>query len=1082
MVRQVYDSEDRDKDIASLSPGERHDLEQKDSTSPVPAQDKKIEKSTNPDGSPSGMGHKLRKAGEADEAKADQAADDLGQDLSDFWKSGDDDGESPRSNFFRRNKGNAVGIRALFTRRRALGLTIGAALFASLFGLSGLMGVFKMDHLMSNIDAKSFARLNGSLDARSTSYIRTYMALRLSDICPSASPTSCDGVSDTDNLLFKSDKVQRGNPLFNWYRTLRSSSFENDVFNKNGVTFVSYTYKDGDQIKFRAAKIKFDGKDFFNKTLSPQEIKDVETALKSGDWKTVNKGDFIGKNLKIQEFDTNSQARRAIKKHVHDNTSFYNVFKRRQIRKDIASRTGINSWRFFDNSRTKIDEKKIDIRNKLIKAVTTESSSSGKFIRCLFGISSCNFSSDPHHPSNLSSTNPGGVLTHQVKDNTGAVKTTNFEPAAKAIRTMIGNVNFAFAAGNILSILDSFAEVSKAIESGKINDSVAVARGTQAMGIYQVFESSRDQMKTGNANTAEMNAFMQEIGNITASEAWVKGIEGKGDPSKLTDTAASKKYCTNPEPKETEYAYICGGTRIGVSKANELSQSYKDGAGKVLGPVLDKYHKVFGGVIGIFDGFMSKVLGPINSAALATLKAVAPSTVENAKQALAWAGDKLATEIGAGEIINTKTTSGQLGNWLVQGGAYTAESASRGSGAAITNSASQATAQQTTTAYLQDQSSQQSIVARYLSPSNPDSPVSNSLFAVSQLKLSSVANFFLHPLSLAKAGATIFGWPFNHTKAQAASDTGYTLAQLAAIPTYDFPGQCYNLDPLSITPQSGTNAQAILGASKVPSKDLTWNLVTDSTAWYAYLYNKSGNNPKIQQKVKQIYNCNLLDNSVRGSMGYLYGYSQDNGYQDASGASPTITTSSAGETIDVANLDASSTSIACAPGTIDVGNHEGYRNGNPVAIKLCAILGFTSTSEESVPSIAYYVEGAEKRVLVNSRVSGAVYSMFNAAKAEGVTLAANSSYRTMAHQQALCEKDAMKNPKIPNCKTGDTSRVAEPGKSNHQMGYAIDFSGLPSTPGPIAGSAVWAWLSQNAGKYGYQNYPREAWHWSPTGS
>ncbi len=122
------------------------------------------------------------------------------------------------------------------------------------------------------------------------------------------------------------------------------------------------------------------------------------------------------------------------------------------------------------------------------------------------------------------------------------------------------------------------------------------------------------------------------------------------------------------------------------------------------------------------------------------------------------------------------------------------------------------------------------------------------------------------------------------------------------------------------------------------------------------------------------------------------------------------------------------------------------------------------------------MSGADGKAVVNSRVSGAVFAMVEAAKKDGVTLAAISSFRTMSHQQSLCSGNAL-------CSGGTYTKVAKPGTSNHQLGAAIDFGGgLPSTPGPIAGNQFWGWLSKNADKFGYKNYPAEAWHWSPSGS
>jgi zinc D-Ala-D-Ala carboxypeptidase len=105
--------------------------------------------------------------------------------------------------------------------------------------------------------------------------------------------------------------------------------------------------------------------------------------------------------------------------------------------------------------------------------------------------------------------------------------------------------------------------------------------------------------------------------------------------------------------------------------------------------------------------------------------------------------------------------------------------------------------------------------------------------------------------------------------------------------------------------------------------------------------------------------------------------------------------------------------------------------------------------------------------LVNARVSGAYYAMVEAAKADGVQLYGNSTFRTMEHQRALCPCNGV--------------TVARPGYSNHQMGIAIDFGN--GDGGAIRNGDQWFnWLMSNAATFGIKNYPRESWHWSPTGS
>lgn len=59
--------------------------------------------------------------------------------------------------------------------------------------------------------------------------------------------------------------------------------------------------------------------------------------------------------------------------------------------------------------------------------------------------------------------------------------------------------------------------------------------------------------------------------------------------------------------------------------------------------------------------------------------------------------------------------------------------------------------------------------------------------------------------------------------------------------------------------------------------------------------------------------------------------------------------------------------------------------------------------------------------------------------------------------------------------------VARPGRSMHEQGLAIDFTGggdlIRSRSHP-----AFAWLAANAARFGFYNLPSEPWHWSTTGS
>lgn len=182
----------------------------------------------------------------------------------------------------------------------------------------------------------------------------------------------------------------------------------------------------------------------------------------------------------------------------------------------------------------------------------------------------------------------------------------------------------------------------------------------------------------------------------------------------------------------------------------------------------------------------------------------------------------------------------------------------------------------------------------------------------------------------------------------------------------------------------------------------------------------------------------------------------DSMYDGSSG-----TSSTAGATIDVANLYNDSTSIACAAGTTDAGTADGYTDGQLVKIRLCTIPN-TLDTDENLPS--------SRGITVNSRVSGAWLALINEmlTTTSQSTITASSSFRTMEMQQAD--------------KAQYGGGAAEPGYSNHQMGLAIDFASLYGSSSYSKGSkAEYDFLSYNGGgkKYGFNQIDGEAWHWEP---
>jgi D-alanyl-D-alanine carboxypeptidase len=114
----------------------------------------------------------------------------------------------------------------------------------------------------------------------------------------------------------------------------------------------------------------------------------------------------------------------------------------------------------------------------------------------------------------------------------------------------------------------------------------------------------------------------------------------------------------------------------------------------------------------------------------------------------------------------------------------------------------------------------------------------------------------------------------------------------------------------------------------------------------------------------------------------------------------------------------------------------------------------------------------------------ALDAMDAAARAEGVVLLVSSSYRSYAYQKEVFARnvaqDGLELAKV---------RSAEPGRSQHQLGTAIDFGSIDDS---FADTKAGRWLSANARRFGFSlSYPKgmeavtgyvwESWHYRYVG-
>jgi len=110
----------------------------------------------------------------------------------------------------------------------------------------------------------------------------------------------------------------------------------------------------------------------------------------------------------------------------------------------------------------------------------------------------------------------------------------------------------------------------------------------------------------------------------------------------------------------------------------------------------------------------------------------------------------------------------------------------------------------------------------------------------------------------------------------------------------------------------------------------------------------------------------------------------------------------------------------------------------------------------------------------------ALESMAAAARRDGVTLVASSSYRSWEYQKGLYERNVRELGK----ETADRES-APPGASQHQLGTAVDFGSITDD---FARTRAGKWLSAHAGEFGWSlsfpdgyeavtGYRWECWHY-----
>lgn len=779
------------------------------------------------------------------------------------------------------------------------------------------LNVFKLEHFMQNVEVKGMARYISATDKRSSKWIESYIKIRLSSL-------KGDG---SDSPLFRSDRVDTNNPLTDWYKTMKASSFEADLA-KRGIVFTNYTGVDGVQKGF--AILEVDGKKIAgidDPNISMQELR--------------RKIDLDGFIKGVEDFDLdkpgdNKAARLAVKKIVNENTHSWNVIKRRQLRKSIENMTGIRSWRFFETTRDKYDAKKLDFKRKLVTTMLPETTKSGRLLGCLMGASDCkNISRDTADPVNKTynplTTNGDTDSDTRVKDPDTDTNVKNDNTASQLVDAANNSVdmpfdekilslilqikNFANWTTALVMIVDTLSKIDENMRNGSLTKVVYIAKLTSLMGAYQTLGTMQDQIKTGELTATEVGEAMNELNGIGNNDAW-KAIS---DSSTSVVSAASDdpfvyadgrvEYCSeehqalkdNPayyEQSKNEYAYNCDVYKPnGGNRAESLTNLWNSTYGRIEQPLFEAYRgSGIGKIVDLFNTIVGKIVDPLINGLISLL-----GIQDDLERFITWVMLKVAGFLGAGPLVTDLTTPPQIGVFALSGAAASQSVALRDSGAAISTPETMVAANQVWAEYMANKNDELSLYEKYISLDNYSSIASGLVgeFAT----LSTDKNGIVTTLA-AMPGKVIgsLSGLLSTSKIKAADSDTHRIDTYSGVDSYDYRPVCMDkdvIDTYNNHPKNSTNIQSIPGIN-VADSELTWDLLRNSEDWYAFVYRKVGeavnggysygligwaqqqSSPlgefSVDDVAMLVHNCELLENTVRGGLGYVNGYTDDNSY------------------------------------------------------------------------------------------------------------------------------------------------------------------------------------------------------------
>jgi|GEM_PF-5440469 len=597
-------------------------------------------------------------------------------------------------------------INAAVRRRRVIaGVVVGGGALATMVGIFiGFLAPFKLQFMQSNIDRVRMARLTHVMDVRSDRFITTLVMAEVAG----------DDASGKNRYFEAKGWYASGNPATQWYKDMRTSSFFDDLQKQYGIRFARETGGVGSKDRLVAIDTNGTTIDFH------------DALTQNGGLNPANVGDF--ENRVITRYDTNKAGRAAVNDAIDQYTHRWQIIRRHNLRTWAFERLGITKWRFFENTREKVND---SVKSRWTNAVEARQLD-GSFIKCLLG-GQCPKSENLNDSDNF--VQPGTVdpdaeaaLTQSEQDAQNGV-----QPAEKKADGTIAKyfakplVQRFLAAFNAIGWIQTANSVNNLLGHNGLTNLAAAYKAAEYASSYMTLNIITDNLKDGKtASGDEVNATLNMFNGIEQSDGYQNDLGTQGATALDPGISGSAYADSSSNPA---WAHVTDMMKVNSdsSGAAHLQDIYQASFGAVLTPLLDTYNSTLGKVVNPILDALNAVIGVPIQAFTNILGDISPVNIESLVSGII---EKVVTFAGGSPHCSSAESAGQKFNCADGGGAVTQEAFLQYAGGGPLSD-SQATTMDNQIAIEQAQATSQApLASKFFALDGSDSVLGRTLFVM----------------------------------------------------------------------------------------------------------------------------------------------------------------------------------------------------------------------------------------------------------------------------------------------------------------------------------------------------------------